>query len=33
VIGTAVLALIYRTYTFARLEVFKMLLGRFSRWP
>jgi len=29
VIGTAVLALIYRTFTFASLEVFKMLLGSF----
>jgi len=29
VIGTAVLALIYWTFTFARLEVFKMLLGSF----
>jgi TRAP-type mannitol/chloroaromatic compound transport system permease large subunit len=28
-IGSAVLALIYRTFTFARLEVFKMLLGSF----
>jgi len=29
VIGTALLALSYRTFTFARLEVFKMLLGSF----